>query len=61
MIDAINHYNKFLVTDFEVNYGNFRAVKNINLTIRANAITSVIGPSGCGKSTLLRSECDCEG
>jgi phosphate transport system ATP-binding protein len=55
MIDAINHYNKFLVTDFEVNYGNFRAVKNINLTIRANAITSVIGPSGCGKSTLLRS------
>ncbi|MEN8242175.1 MAG: phosphate ABC transporter ATP-binding protein PstB, partial [Chloroflexota bacterium] len=32
-----------------------RAVKNVNLGIERNKITSIIGSSGCGKSTLLRS------
>jgi len=36
-------------------YGDFRAVKNVNLGIERNKITSIIGSSGCGKSTLLRS------
>jgi phosphate transport system ATP-binding protein len=36
-------------------YGGFRAVKDVNLDIRARAITAIIGPSGCGKTTLLRS------
>ncbi len=36
-------------------YGNFRAVKDVTLEIKARAITAIIGPSGCGKSTLLRS------
>ena len=36
-------------------YGNFHALKNINLDIEANKITAFIGPSGCGKSTLLKS------
>jgi phosphate transport system ATP-binding protein len=35
-------------------YGQFQALRNVNLTVRPNAITSIIGPSGCGKSTLLR-------
>ncbi len=35
-------------------YGNFHALKNINLDIQENKVTAFIGPSGCGKSTLLR-------
>lgn len=35
-------------------YGDFQALKNVNLEIPANAITALIGPSGCGKSTFLR-------
>ncbi|MCS6993180.1 MAG: phosphate ABC transporter ATP-binding protein PstB [Anaerolineales bacterium] len=35
-------------------YGNFEAVKNVNLQIEKQRITAIIGPSGCGKSTLLR-------
>ncbi|MBM5571181.1 MULTISPECIES: phosphate ABC transporter ATP-binding protein PstB [Deefgea] len=35
-------------------YGNFHALKNINLNILAGHVTAFIGPSGCGKSTLLR-------
>lgn len=41
--------------DMSVYYGNFRAVKGINLKIKNHAITAFIGPSGCGKSTVLRS------
>ncbi len=36
-------------------YGNFRAVRDINLDIPRQKITALIGPSGCGKSTVLRS------
>lgn len=35
-------------------YGNFHALKNINMEIESNSITAFIGPSGCGKSTYLR-------
>ncbi|MFN2143323.1 MAG: phosphate ABC transporter ATP-binding protein PstB [Candidatus Promineifilaceae bacterium] len=35
-------------------YGDFRAVKNVDLDIKEHAITALIGPSGCGKSTVLR-------
>jgi phosphate transport system ATP-binding protein len=37
-----------------INYGSFRAVKDISFDVRANNITALIGPSGSGKSTLLR-------
>jgi len=40
--------------DLNVFYGNFHAVKDVNLTIEKNKITALIGPSGCGKSTVLR-------
>ena len=38
----------------DVFYGNFQALKNINITIEENSVTAFIGPSGCGKSTFLR-------
>jgi len=41
--------------DFNLYYGDFQALKNINFQAEANTITAFIGPSGCGKSTFLRS------
>jgi phosphate transport system ATP-binding protein len=41
--------------DFNLYYGDFHALKNINFQAEKNTITAFIGPSGCGKSTLLRS------
>lgn len=35
-------------------YGNFHALKNMNMEIESNSVTAFIGPSGCGKSTYLR-------
>ncbi|MCY2928264.1 MAG: phosphate ABC transporter ATP-binding protein PstB [Planctomycetota bacterium] len=35
-------------------YGDFHALKSVNVSIRPRTITAIIGPSGCGKSTLLR-------
>lgn len=35
-------------------FGAKQTLKNINLSIRANAVTAIIGPSGCGKSTFVR-------
>ncbi|MDY6872386.1 MAG: phosphate ABC transporter ATP-binding protein PstB [Chloroflexota bacterium] len=46
--------DKFIVENLEVCYDDFRALKDVSLPIKENAITSIIGPSGCGKSTFLR-------
>jgi len=35
-------------------YGNFHALKNVNMEMEKNTVTALIGPSGCGKSTFLR-------
>jgi len=35
-------------------YGDFEAIKGIDMKIKPNTITAFIGPSGCGKSTFLR-------
>ena len=43
------------VRDTDLYYGEFQALKKINLTIPEKKITAMIGPSGCGKSTLLKS------
>jgi phosphate transport system ATP-binding protein len=40
--------------DLSVYYGEFRAVRDVNVKIRGQEITAFIGPSGCGKSTVLR-------
>ena len=44
----------FRVNDLNLNFGDFHALKNINITIPTNKVISIIGPSGCGKSTFLR-------
>ena len=45
---------KILVSDVDLWYGDFQALKKINLDIKENEITAFIGPSGCGKSTMLK-------
>ena len=47
--------NKFVIKNMNLYYGNFHALKDINMNINKNEITALIGPSGCGKSTLLKS------
>ena len=44
----------FDVEDLSVFYGDYRAVRDVDLQVRRNEITAFIGPSGCGKSTVLR-------
>lgn len=46
--------NKITIKDLDLFYGDFQALKNVNMAIQPNLITALIGPSGCGKSTLLR-------
>ncbi|MDG2942943.1 phosphate ABC transporter ATP-binding protein PstB [Exercitatus varius] len=45
---------KIAVNNLNFYYGDFHALKNINLRVAKNKVTAFIGPSGCGKSTLLR-------
>jgi phosphate transport system ATP-binding protein len=45
---------KLKVRDLNFYYGEFQALKGVELDIPANQVTAFIGPSGCGKSTLLR-------
>lgn len=47
--------DKIFIKDLNLYYGNFHALKDINMNIRENEITAFIGPSGCGKSSLLKS------
>ncbi len=48
--------NKIItIKDMNLFYGDFHALKNINLDVFKNEVTAFIGPSGCGKSTLLKS------
>jgi phosphate transport system ATP-binding protein len=52
--DALPRQAVFDVAGLSVYYGDFRAVRNISMTVSANRITALIGPSGCGKTTVLR-------
>ena len=47
--------DKISVSDLDLYYGDFKALKNVNLRVSPNEVTAFIGPSGCGKSTLLKS------
>ena len=47
--------NCFEIKDLDLFYGDFQALKKINMDIESEKITAYIGPSGCGKSTLLKS------
>ncbi len=44
----------FRITALDFYYGDFRAVRDVNVDISGNEISAVIGPSGCGKSTFIR-------
>ena len=50
----MEHKNKFTVRDLDLYYGDFQALKKINMDIKEKEITAFIGPSGCGKSTFLK-------
>lgn len=45
---------KIKAENLDLFYGDFQALKNINIDIQENSVTALIGPSGCGKSTFLR-------
>jgi phosphate transport system ATP-binding protein len=47
--------SKISIQDMNLYYGDFHAIKDVNMEIQPNKITAFIGPSGCGKSTLLKS------
>ncbi len=49
-----NNTDKLVARDLDLFYGDFQALKKINLAMPAGQITSFIGPSGCGKSTFLK-------
>lgn len=46
--------DKFTITDLNLYYGSFHALKGMNLKLTKNCITALIGPSGCGKSSFLK-------
>ena len=46
--------NKFEIKDLNLYYGDYHALKNINMNLAENEITAFIGLSGCGKSTFLK-------
>lgn len=47
--------DKFTIDNLELYYGDFKALKGIDMHIPQNKISAFIGPSGCGKSTFLKS------
>lgn len=47
--------SKVSIQNMDLYYGDFHALKNLNLEIPANQVTAFIGPSGCGKSTCIKS------
>jgi phosphate transport system ATP-binding protein len=52
--DGVTGPPVFDINDLSVFYGDFRAVRNVELDVARNQITAFIGPSGCGKTTVLR-------
>ncbi len=53
-IEVVPEPMVFRVSDLNVHYGDFRAVRDVSIEIRQREITAFIGPSGCGKTTVLR-------
>jgi len=45
---------KVKVSNLDLFYGSFQALKGINMDVKENEVTALIGPSGCGKSTFLK-------
>ena len=49
-----NGWHSIEARNLNVFYGDFLAVKDVNLNVERQKITAIIGPSGCGKSTVIR-------
>lgn len=54
MVEKKDKNVKISVRDLNLYYGDFQALKNINMDIHEGEITALIGPSGCGKSTFIK-------
>lgn len=54
MTSDISHETMIKVEDLDLFYGDFQALKKINMDIKKHQVTAFIGPSGCGKSTTLK-------
>lgn len=54
-MDLLTNTPKIDIENMNLHYGDFHALKDINMEIPPNKVTAFIGPSGCGKSTLLKS------
>ena len=52
--NTILSQSKSEIRDLNFYYGEFHALKNVNMLLHEKQVTALIGPSGCGKSTLLR-------
>ncbi len=52
--DAPGAALKAEVRDLSFYYGDYKALKNVNMLVHEKKVTALIGPSGCGKSTYLR-------
>ncbi|MCM4083055.1 phosphate ABC transporter ATP-binding protein PstB [Paractinoplanes hotanensis] len=53
--DGVAHEPVLTLKDISVFYGDYEAVRGVDMAMAGNQITALIGPSGCGKSTVLRS------
>lgn len=51
---SVNGHYAIETKQLSIHYGDFTAVKDVNLQVEKQQITAIIGPSGCGKSTMLR-------
>ncbi len=54
VVQSSQNNKLFTVSNLDLYYGDFHALKNIDLNVHENEIMAFIGPSGCGKSTFLR-------
>jgi phosphate transport system ATP-binding protein len=52
--EQVRSYVKMQTVALNAWFGTKQALKDVNLTVKANAVTAIIGPSGCGKSTFIR-------
>jgi phosphate transport system ATP-binding protein len=50
----MDNNEKMTTVNLNAWFGQKQALKDINVSVKANAVTAIIGPSGCGKSTLIR-------
>ena len=52
---GVDTQSRIALENLSIFYGDFKAVEDVNLSVRPQSVMAFIGPSGCGKSTVLRS------